>query len=123
MSSPAPLVGLAVHMAICLALGAGLIAVGALIRHRVAASRAAKHDTYECGEQPFGPAWKPLSVGFYLVALVFILFDAEAAFLFPWILGLRGAGSVAFWGMALFVFVLFLGWVYAWRKGDLTWSR
>ena len=123
MSSPAPLVGLAVHLLICLALGAGLMAAGALIRHRVARSRPAKHDTYECGEAPFEPAWKPLPVGFYLVALVFILFDAETAFLFPWVLGLRGAGSVAFWGMVVFVAFLFLGWIYAWRKGDLTWSR
>jgi NADH-quinone oxidoreductase subunit A len=123
VSSPAPFVGLAVHIAICIGLGIGLIAAGALIRNRAARSRPAKHDTYECGEAPFGPAWKPLPVGFYLVALVFILFDAEAAFLFPWVQALRGAGATAFWGMVVFVAVLFVGWVYAWRKGDLTWTR
>ena len=64
-----------------------------------------------------------ISVGFYLIALVFILFDAEAAFLFPWIQALRFAGPTAFWGMVVFLAVLFLGWVYAWRKGDLNWSR
>jgi NADH-quinone oxidoreductase subunit A len=103
--------------------GAGLIAAAALIRHRVRVSRPAKHDTYECGEEPFGQAWQPVSVGFYLVALLFILFDAEAAFLFPWVLGLRAAGPAALWGMLVFLAVLFLGWLYAWRKGDLAWSR
>ena len=123
MSSPAPLVGLAVHIVLCVALGAGLIAAAALIRYRVRGGGPAKLDTYECGEEPFGPAWQPVSVGFYLVALLFILFDAEAAFLFPWVLGLRAAGHPALWGMVVFLAVLFLGWVYAWRKGDLSWSR
>ena len=89
----------------------------------VKTSHPAKYDTYECGEEPFGPAWRPASVGFYLIALVFILFDAEAAFLFPWIQSVRVAGPTAFWGMVVFLAVLFLGWVYAWRKGDLNWSR
>jgi NADH-quinone oxidoreductase subunit A len=123
VSSPAPLVGLAVHIALCTALGVGLMAAAALIRYRIRGSRPAKHDTYECGEEPFGPAWQPVSVGFYLIALLFILFDAEAAFLFPWVLGLRATGSPALWGMVVFLAVLFLGWVYAWRKGDLDWSR
>jgi NADH-quinone oxidoreductase subunit A len=123
VSSPAPFVGLTVHILICLALGVGLIVAGVLLRYRVVSSRAAKHATYECGETPFGSAWKPLPVGFYLIALVFILFDAEAAFLFPWVSSLRTAGRPAFWGMVAFLAVLFLGWVYAWRKGDLRWSR
>ena len=123
MQSPEPFIGLSVHIALCVALGAGLIGVATLIRHRVATSRRAKHDTYECGEEPIGPAWQPTFVGFYLIALVFILFDAEAAFLFPWAVSLREAGPAGFWGMVVFVAVLFLGWVYAWRKGDLTWSR
>ena len=123
MQSPEPYVGLAVHLALCVSLGVGLIFAATLIRHRVAKSRPAKHDTYECGEEPIGPAWRPTTVGFYLIALVFILFDAEAAFLFPWVSALRVAGPPAFWGMVVFLAVLFLGWVYAWRKGDLDWSR
>jgi len=123
MHSPEPYVGLAVHLSLCVLLGAGLIVAAMLIRHRVARSHPAKHDTYECGEEPFGPAWRPTSVGFYLIALVFILFDAEAAFLFPWVQSLRTAGSPALWGMVAFVAVLFVGWVYAWRKGDLNWTR
>jgi len=123
MQSPEPYIGLAVHLLLCVLLGAGLLVASMLLRNRVAKSRRAKHDTYECGEEPIGPAWRPTSVGFYLIALVFILFDAEAAFLFPWVQSLRGAGPTAFWGMVVFLAVLFLGWVYAWRKGDLNWSR
>jgi NADH-quinone oxidoreductase subunit A len=70
-----------------------------------------------------GPAWTKFSVGFYLVALLFILFDVEAAFLFLWIQGLPQVGAPAFWAMVVFVAVLLLGWVYAWRKGDLGWTR
>lgn len=104
-------------------MGAGLIVAAKLLRYRVAVSPKAKHDTYECGEEPIGPAWRPVSVGFYLIALVFILFDAEAAFLFPWVASLKASGPTAFWGMVVFVAVLFVGWVYAWRKGDLDWAR
>jgi len=116
-------VGLVVHLLVCLGLGGGLIVVAKLIRHRAVRSRRAKHDTYECGEVPFGPAWREGPVGFYLIALVFILFDAEAAFLFPWVLALRSAGQAAFWGMTVFVAILFVGWIYALRRGDLDWSR
>jgi len=118
-----PYVGLVAHVLLCLALGGGLIAVSSVIRHRAVSSRRAKHDTYECGETPFGPAWREGPVGFYLIALIFILFDAEAAFLFPWVLALRSSGAIAFWGMVVFVAVLFVGWIYALRKGDLDWSR
>ena len=118
-----PYIGLVAHLLVCVALGVGLMVVASLIRYRAVRSRRAKHDTYECGEEPFGPAWREGPVGVYLIALVFILFDAEAAFLFPWVLALRAAGQAAFWGMALFVAVLFVGWIYALRRGDLDWSR
>ena len=123
MSSPDPYVGLAVYSLICVALGAGLIGVAALLRHRVGRSRPDKLETYECGEVPFGPAWRKTPVGFYLVALLFILFDAEAAFLFLWVQSLRKVGVPAFWAMVVFLAVLLLGWAYAWRKGDLAWTR
>ena len=123
MSSPEPYIGLAVHAAICVALGAGLIVVAALLRHRVTHGRDEKYETYECGEIPFGSAWRKTPVGFFLLALLFILFDAEAAFLFVWVQSLREVGPVAFWAMVIFLGVLVLGWVYAWRKGDLRWSR
>jgi NADH:ubiquinone oxidoreductase subunit 3 (subunit A) len=123
VQSPEPYLGLTVHLVLCVALGAGLIVAAKILRYRAVGGSASRHDTYECGEEPIGPAWQRVSVGFYLIALVFILFDAEAAFLFPWVQSLRSSGPPAFWGMVAFVAVLFVGWVYAWRKGDLDWSR
>ena len=123
MQSPEPYIGLVVHLLLCVSMGVGLIVAAKILRHRVQKSRSVKHDTYECGEEPFGPAWRPTSVGFYLIALVLILFDAEAAFLFPWVQAMKHAGPLALWGMVVFLAVLFLGWVYAWRKGDLRWTR
>jgi NADH-quinone oxidoreductase subunit A len=114
---------LTVHLLICVALGAGLIAAAALLRHRVAWSRREKHETYECGELPVGPAWRKTPAGFYLLALLFILFDAEIAFIFVWALGLREIGLAGFWAMVVFLAVLLVGWAYAWRRGDLTWAR
>ncbi len=121
--SPEPHLGLAVHILVSIALGAGLLAAGRLLRHRAEGSRGAKHETYECGEKTIGSAWTAIPVGFYLVALLFILFDVEAAFLFLWVQGLEAAGKTAFVAMAVFLAVLLLGWVYAWKKGDLDWSR
>jgi NADH-quinone oxidoreductase subunit A len=123
VSIPDPYVGLAVHALISIALGGGLIAVAVFLRHRVRHSRPEKHDTYECGEIPFGPAWRKTPVGFYLLALLFILFDAEAAFLFLWAQSLGAVGMPAFWAMVVFLGVLLLGWAYAYRKGDLSWTR
>jgi NADH-quinone oxidoreductase subunit A len=77
---------------------------------------------YECGAEPIGPAWVQFPVGFYLVALVFIVFDALAVFLFPWAMVLRAAGMSAFWVMAAFVAILGLGWLYAYREGVLEWK-
>ena len=123
MSSPDPYIGLTIYALICLALGVGLIGVATLLRHRVQHSSAEKHETYECGEVPIGTAWRKTPVGFYLLALLFILFDAEIAFLFLWAQSLREVGMPAFWAMVVFLGVLLLGWAYAWRKGDLRWSR
>ncbi len=82
----------------------------------------AKQMSYECGAVPVGPAWVQFPVGFYLVALVFIVFDALVVFLFPWALVLRSLGLGAFWVMAGFVAIIGLGWVYAYREGVLEWK-
>jgi NADH-quinone oxidoreductase subunit A len=123
MTAPSPYIGLSVHLALCIALGAGLLVAARLLRVRVERPRRDRDETYECGEVPFGPAWTRVPVGFYLVALLFILFDVEAAFLFLWVASLRDVGMAAFWAMTVFLAVLLLGWAYALRKGDLTWSR
>jgi NADH-quinone oxidoreductase subunit A len=77
---------------------------------------------YECGAEPIGSAWVQFPAGFYLVAIVFIVFDALAVFLFPWALVLRTVGLGAFWVMAAFVGIIFLGWLYAHREGVLEWK-
>lgn len=81
-----------------------------------------KLSNYECGAEPIGSAWIQFPVGFYLVALVFVVFDALAVFLFPWALVLRVAGLGAFWVMAGFVAIIGLGWLYAYREGVLEWK-
>ncbi len=77
---------------------------------------------YECGAEPIGSAWVQFPVGFYLVAIVFIVFDALAVFLFPWAMILRTIGLPAFWVMAAFVGIILLGWLYAYREGVLEWK-
>jgi NADH-quinone oxidoreductase subunit A len=77
---------------------------------------------YECGAEPIGSAWIQFPIGFYLVALLFLVFDTLAVFLFPWALILGTAGLPAFWVMAAFVAILGLGWLYAYREGVLEWK-
>ena len=81
-----------------------------------------QRDTYECGEEPEGTAWVRFHPRYYLVALVFVLFDVEAAFLLPWALNLRELGDIALIDMGIFLGVLLLGWVYALKKGALKWQ-
>ena len=83
---------------------------------------ATKSQSYECGAEPIGEAWVQFPVGFYLVALVFIVFDALAVFLFPWALALRTLGAGGIVTMALFLSILSLGWIYAYRERILEWQ-
>ena len=83
---------------------------------------AVKLMNYECGAEPIGSAWVQFPAGFYLVALVFIVFDALAVFLFPWALSLRSVGLWAVGSMALFLGILSLGWLYAYKEGILEWK-
>src|SRR6476646_7774120 len=81
-----------------------------------------KLENYECGSEPIGAAWVQFPVGFYLVALIFIVFDALAVFLFPWALSLRPLRFSAIGTMALFRGILSLGWLYAYKEGILEWK-
>jgi len=83
---------------------------------------AVKLQTYECGSETIGDAWVQFPVGFYLVALLFIVFDALAVFLFPWVLALRGLGMWGIWTMVGFLAILSLGWIYAYRERILEWQ-
>lgn len=83
---------------------------------------AAKLASYECGAEPVGEAWVQFPVGFYLVALVFIVFDALAVFMFPWVIALRGLGVWGLGAMGIFLAILSLGWLYAYRERILEWQ-
>ena len=83
---------------------------------------ASKTQNYECGAEPIGDAWIQFPVGFYLVALIFIVFDTLAVFLFPWAVTMRALGSGGLKAMLGFVAILSLAWVYAYREGMLEWK-
>jgi NADH-quinone oxidoreductase subunit A len=81
-----------------------------------------KLSAYECGFDPFSDARTRFDVRFYLVAILFIIFDLEIVYLFPWVVALHSIGGLGFWSMILFLFVLTIGFVYEWSKGALNWE-
>lgn len=81
-----------------------------------------KLSTYECGFEPFEEPRKKFDVRFYLVALLFIIFDLEIAFLFPWAISLGEVGLFGFWSMMIFLSILTVGFAYEWKKGALEWE-
>ena len=81
-----------------------------------------KLSAYECGFQPFEDARNKFDIKFYLVAILFIIFDLEVSFLFPWSLYLDKLSFYSFWFMIFFLFILTIGFVYEWMKGALNWS-
>jgi NADH-quinone oxidoreductase subunit A len=83
----------------------------------------AKQTAYECGEEPIGNAWIRFNVRFYVVALIFLIFEVEIVFLFPWALVYRQMGLFAFVEMAIFLIILLVGFAYVWAKGDLDWDK
>ena len=81
-----------------------------------------KNSAYECGFESFGDARRKFDVQFYLVSILFIIFDLEIAFLFPWAIVLKHIGMFGFCSMMVFLFVLTIGFIYEWRKGALNWQ-
>ena len=109
---------------IFLVLGAvisGLFIVGSLL---LAPSEPdpEKNSAYECGFNAFDDARMKFDVRFYLVAILFIIFDLEVAFLFPWAISLGKIGLLGFWSMVVFMGVLTVGFIYEWRRGALEWE-
>jgi NADH-quinone oxidoreductase subunit A len=82
-----------------------------------------KSAPYECGMPPVGDARERMSVKFYVVAMIFLLFDIEVAFLYPWAIALRDLGVVGFWQIVTFFGLLVTGYIYVWRKGAFDWSH
>ena len=83
---------------------------------------AAKTSPYECGFEAFEDARMKFDVRYYLVAILFILFDLEIAFLFPWAVYLKQIGAVGFWSVMIFLAILVVGFAYEWKKGALDWE-
>jgi NADH-quinone oxidoreductase subunit A len=81
-----------------------------------------KVSAYECGFDPFDDARMKFDVRFYLIAILFIIFDLEVAFLFPWAVAFGDVGWFGFWSMMIFLSVLTIGFIYEWRKGALEWD-
>lgn len=97
---------------------------GTLLLNRLIAPRVYREEkylTYECGVDPVGGGWSQSTVRYYIFALLFVIFDVEAVFLFPWAVVFERLGMFAFVEMMIFVFILALGLLYAWRKKVLDW--
>ena len=105
-------------LAVLFVLG-GLILSYLIAQHR---PNRIKNTPYECGEIPLGSAWIQFNVGYYLFALLFLIFDVEAAFLYPWAVVLRVIGFPGLIEVGVFLMILILGLVYAWKKGALEWA-
>ena len=81
-----------------------------------------KLSAYECGFEAFDDARRRFDVRYYLVAILFIIFDLEVAFLFPWAVAFKDVGAFGFWSMLIFLAVLTIGFIYEWKKGALEWD-
>ena len=83
---------------------------------------AQKGEAYECGVETVGQSWIQFNVGYYLFALIFLIFDVELIFLYPWAVVVKSVGMVALLEIVIFLFILFLGFLYAHKKGALKWQ-
>ncbi len=105
-----------------LAIGLSAVMIGASFVVGPNRPDVEKNSPYECGFEPFDDARMKFDVRFYLVAILFIIFDLEVAFLFPWAITLGDIGLFGFWSMVVFLAILTVGFVYEWRKGALEWE-
>ncbi len=110
-----------VHLIVVAALGAAILGLSAWVG--VKRPSREKLSPYECGIPPVGNARERFSVSFYLVGMLFILFDVEAVFLYPWAVVYKSLGWFGFLEMFLYIAVLLAAYVYIWKKGALDWSR
>jgi NADH-quinone oxidoreductase subunit A len=114
------------YLPIVVFLGIAIVMAGAMVTLSMLAGPSnpdkEKVSAYECGFEAFEDARIPFDVRFYLVAILFIIFDLEVAFLFPWAISLEETGVFGFWSMMTFLGVLLVGFVYEWKKGALEWE-
>jgi NADH-quinone oxidoreductase subunit A len=111
---------LVIFIAVAIGIGVVLLIVPFIVAYRQ--PDAEKLSAYECGFNAFDDARMKFDVRFYLVAILFIIFDLEVSFLFPWAVAFGSLGPFGFWSMMLFLGVLTVGFIYEWRKGALEWD-
>lgn len=111
---------LGVILALGIALAAGMLGVNRLMRPRVPA--AEKLVTYESGVDPVGEGWSQSTIRYYVYAFLYVIFAVDAVFLFPWAVVVERIGSAAAVEMGIFIGILVVGLVYAWKKGVLSWT-
>jgi NADH-quinone oxidoreductase subunit A len=111
---------LVIFIAVALGLGLALLVVPFLVAYQNPDPE--KLSAYECGFNAFDDARMKFDVRFYLVAILFIIFDLEVAFLFPWAIVFGQLGTYGFWSMMVFLAVLTIGFIYEWKKGALEWD-
>jgi NADH-quinone oxidoreductase subunit A len=111
---------LVLFIGLSLVIGLALMVAPFVVAYK--APDAEKLSAYECGFNAFDDARMKFDVRFYLVAILFIIFDLEVAFLFPWAVALKELGAFGFWSMMTFLGVLTIGFVYEWKKGALEWD-
>ena len=106
-------------------LTAAVLVLGAYVVAKLIGPRSynkVKGEPYECGIPTRGSSWLPVSIGFYLFAVLFLMFDIETVFIYPWAVVVKQFGPMALVSIGFFLLVLVLGLAYAWRKGDLEWK-
>ena len=108
-----------------LILGIVMVAIPLVISRLIAPSNKTKDklDTYECGEEAEGSAWLQFNIRFYIIALIFLIFDVEVVFLFPWAVVFKEMGLLALIEMGIFLLILVAGLAYVWVKSDLDWVK
>jgi len=110
-----------IYLLVSVAFIMGSLIAGKLIRRQIPTSE--KLSTYECGEETIGTSWVQFNVRFYVIALIFLIFDVEIAILFPWTTIFAEARGLVLAEIAIFMLILGIGFAYVWAKGDLEWLK
>ena len=110
---------------VAVVLGIVMVAIPLLLQRLIAPSKKTKDklQTYECGEEAEGSAWLQFNIRFYVIALIFLIFDVEIVFLFPWAVVFKELGLLALIEMGIFLIILIAGLAYVWVKADLDWVK
>ena len=110
---------------VAVVLGIVMVAIPLLLQMLIAPSKKTKDklQTYECGEEAEGSAWLQFNIRFYVIALIFLIFDVEVVFLFPWAVVFKELGLLALIEMGIFLIILITGLAYVWVKADLDWVK